>query len=524
MSERWVKRAALTLLLALLLTPPVYAWSNGGFSSNPSDPKYGTHDWIAEHALDWLLPEAKLWLVEHKAWFLYGTEIPDNPEGFFGIGDTQRHHVYYSLNGTLVDDSAARRANETFYKAFQNLVEGNHAVAAVYAGAMVHYISDVAVFSHVMGAGTGWGAEVHHEDFEKHVNSETSSYASSFNAYLIFDGDMVPPPSGIDYRNVFPPGAGKIYTWNGEMLRSPAYYATLWVAFDATFDLSRGNLTCKWMDVAYNWSNPLFVERVGCLLNKAVNMAADALYALYLKSKLYVNGLNEKDLVFASFLSPVKGDATTPVIYLNGTAFNSGIFIAAPRNTSLSYSFAEIVQTANPAKRYVLYGASDDYRAESCNSTGTVQLTDQTLLSAFCAEEFRCTFNVKGLGEDAVGKVLGIYWVNKREEYTAQDFPVTTWVSKEYIIDIARTVASSKLGKTYRLKGNYTEAIAELSEPKTITLEYEAAVEATPPSQPSPTWQLPSPEAAFSALAVIILLATLLLALRSLFKETFEGT
>jgi hypothetical protein len=30
----------------------VSGWSNGGYSANPSNPDYGTHDWIAEHALD----------------------------------------------------------------------------------------------------------------------------------------------------------------------------------------------------------------------------------------------------------------------------------------------------------------------------------------------------------------------------------------------------------------------------------------------------------------------------------------
>jgi len=32
----------------------VSGWSNGGYSAAPANPDYGTHDWIAEHALDWL--------------------------------------------------------------------------------------------------------------------------------------------------------------------------------------------------------------------------------------------------------------------------------------------------------------------------------------------------------------------------------------------------------------------------------------------------------------------------------------
>ncbi|MCS7114741.1 MAG: hypothetical protein N0A00_05010 [Candidatus Bathyarchaeota archaeon] len=45
----------LTFLLGLfILVTEAYAWSNGGYSSNSLEPDYGTHDWIAEHALDWL--------------------------------------------------------------------------------------------------------------------------------------------------------------------------------------------------------------------------------------------------------------------------------------------------------------------------------------------------------------------------------------------------------------------------------------------------------------------------------------
>jgi len=45
-------------ILLFLITPAfmadVWAWSNGGFSADPSNPDYGTHDWIAQHALDWM--------------------------------------------------------------------------------------------------------------------------------------------------------------------------------------------------------------------------------------------------------------------------------------------------------------------------------------------------------------------------------------------------------------------------------------------------------------------------------------
>ncbi len=50
----------LACLLALLLAgfaPGVSAWSNGGYSDDPYNPDYGTHDYLLEHALN-MLPAA----------------------------------------------------------------------------------------------------------------------------------------------------------------------------------------------------------------------------------------------------------------------------------------------------------------------------------------------------------------------------------------------------------------------------------------------------------------------------------
>ncbi len=48
---------ALPLLLMIGLSSQAAAWSNGGHSADPSNPDYGTHDRIAEHALDGLPAE-----------------------------------------------------------------------------------------------------------------------------------------------------------------------------------------------------------------------------------------------------------------------------------------------------------------------------------------------------------------------------------------------------------------------------------------------------------------------------------
>ncbi len=46
---------AYVLILLLCCCHPAGTLSNGGYSDDPANPDYGTHDWIAQHALD-LLP------------------------------------------------------------------------------------------------------------------------------------------------------------------------------------------------------------------------------------------------------------------------------------------------------------------------------------------------------------------------------------------------------------------------------------------------------------------------------------
>jgi hypothetical protein len=250
----------LYFIFLLSSSPLISAWSNGGFSQDPSQPDYGTHDWIAQHALDWLPVEEKQYLLNSLAAYLYGTELPDNGQASDGIGDTSKHHVYFASDGALADESAAARANATYTQTLNYLLTGNLTMAAKYAGVMSHYLADMAVFGHVMGASTDWGAETHHSDYENYVNGKTSSYNADFNDFLSFDGNL--------------------------SLVS-AYNATVSLAYDTTFDA--GTLTCLWMDQHYNWNDQTFRNRAGASLNLAVNYLTDILHMLYVAYQGTVN-------------------------------------------------------------------------------------------------------------------------------------------------------------------------------------------------------------------------------------------
>jgi len=254
------------VLVVILSSRPASAWSNGGPSSSTSAPRFGTHDWIAQHALDWIPVTEKQFLEDNLNAFLYGTELPDFADaiGGDGIGDTQDHHLYYHSDGRLQDDAAARRARDTFSTALDRLRAGDYPSAAKWAGTMAHYIGDLGVFGHVMGAPTDWGTENHHDDYETYVKDRTTSYASSYDTALAFDGNL---------ENL------------------SAYDATLRLAHDTTFDDSGQDHTALWMDQNYDWSNSAFNARVGRSLSLSVNAVADVLHTLWVEAGKPVGGI-----------------------------------------------------------------------------------------------------------------------------------------------------------------------------------------------------------------------------------------
>ena len=235
-----------------------FCWSNGGYSSTPAQPVYGTHDWIAQHALDWLPSQEKQYLQDNLQAYLYGTELPDNNQAPDHIGDTSKHHVYFRSNGSLQEDFAAVRASEEYQIALNYLNSGDYSNAAKTAGMMSHYIADVAVFAHVMGSATDWGAETGnvHSNYESYVNTRTSEYIDTYNSYLSYDGTLV---------------------------SLTVYDATLNVARDTTFD-NGGSYNCTWMNQNYDTSNPTYWNRAGESLNLAVNTLTDVLHTLYISS------------------------------------------------------------------------------------------------------------------------------------------------------------------------------------------------------------------------------------------------
>jgi len=227
----------LVLLLAIGIQPQTSAWSNGGYSSDPDHPDYGTHDWIADKALAIQTMDASFLKTTYHARFLLGTEAPDNTAY---IGDSTNHHVYYYSSGDLQDGKSAIRASQMYQIALGYLASQDLGNAAYYIGAMTHYVADVGVFGHTMGSGTDWGTEDHHSDYEDFIQSMTGSLNS---------------PTGVS------------------LCDSDAYAATLDLADKITFG---GGVIMPniWMDTNYDWTNSTFVTSAMASLNSSVAAVA----------------------------------------------------------------------------------------------------------------------------------------------------------------------------------------------------------------------------------------------------------
>jgi hypothetical protein len=227
---------------------PTYAWSNGGYSTDINNPVYGTHDFILEKAINMLPSEMKNKININIAY--YGSETPDCYKNIYCIGDVASHHVYYYSNESVQADSGAVRAREEYDLAKSYLQSNDTYNFSLHLGAMSHYISDLSVFGHTMGAKTDWGAEVHHSAYESYMNNHLSSFGN-----VVFDGNV----ENID-----------------------AYNTTLKLAKETTFDA--GIYTNKWMDANYGWTNSLFTERTQSLINSNANILSDTIYSLMIEN------------------------------------------------------------------------------------------------------------------------------------------------------------------------------------------------------------------------------------------------
>ncbi|OLS15494.1 MAG: hypothetical protein RBG13Loki_0889 [Promethearchaeota archaeon CR_4] len=201
---RWTKKNAVLATVMVILTATIpfidsgSAWKNGSYAYNSASYSYsddfGTHDWVAEAALNALYSVDKSnwqWLMDRKTIFLVGTEAPDNSgvsmtldgTAVSGFGDTTKHHIYFNEDGTISnnEDDAAIRAKTVGDLADVAMDADKYDLAAFYLGTMTHYIADMGVFCHVAENNVAphyLDFDKNHTEFEDYVGSRTNNHAN----------------------------------------------------------------------------------------------------------------------------------------------------------------------------------------------------------------------------------------------------------------------------------------------------------------------------------------------------------
>ncbi len=241
-----------SILLVVAFLAPVMAWNNGDATGDfdvyatdalvnwwKDSKHYGTHDWIAEAALEAVLndddarakwvdnEESLFWTDRRKMIYLIGTEAPDlsslklklNNYIVRGVGDRRRHKIYfYDFNeGSSFSMQPHRNTNIAHdirrYTEFakDSLKEGRCDLAAYYIGFLMHYIGDFTCFFHtlkyddnieVLKDGVSRSAYWDlHGRFETIVQKATSTSGSARDDYFDYDVefDVGTLDLGLDY-------------------------------------------------------------------------------------------------------------------------------------------------------------------------------------------------------------------------------------------------------------------------------------------------------------------------------------
>ncbi len=297
---------ALLAVLALLviLTPGhICAWSNGAVvdfcgqpfayveegESGPERGTMGTHDFLAESALNWVKstvvdPYVWSWLDGNRFYYYLGTEAPDiaKVQNCIGMtpaeqdewGDTTYHHIYLQQDGRPCsgEDDAADRAQECLDAATAALEDCQYARAAFYFGAMTHYVADMSMFAHVLDDTACYRTYTNQEEDPCHAPLED------------WVDDLIQDTQGTAFTLMFD---GEFRVWDAV---KPAYYAALENARItdqgnfADIDPQRRGYTrdCAWMmEHCRDYYDPDFFMSLQDSLSRAANYIADLIPAAW---------------------------------------------------------------------------------------------------------------------------------------------------------------------------------------------------------------------------------------------------
>lgn len=252
----------LSVLVSVMLLPSVLAWGNGmSVLNNPTfansvsgwtkSNMYGTHDYLAQLALEFLPDDEKAW-VSNVALF-YGTELPDSSGYDESINDRSAQHVYFDTTGVVTDDLLANRSMKKYESVINELRNGVNSMASKFAGAILSYVSDAGLFSRVLKDPQN-GLRYEGNVLIMMTVYPSEKFQDAYGSYIKFDGQL-------------------------EMI-SP-YDAVMKVAKATYMGKNDGSCSAEWMDENYDPENQQFIACAGRNLNNAVNAMADVMHTMY---------------------------------------------------------------------------------------------------------------------------------------------------------------------------------------------------------------------------------------------------
>jgi len=253
----------LTVLVSvMLLLPSVLAWGNGmsvfgnptfanSVSSWQKSSMYGTHDYLAQLALNFLPEDERAW-ISNVALF-YGTELPDSSGYDESINDRSAQRVYFDTNGVVTDDLLANRSMKKYESVINELRNGVNSMASKSAGVILSYVSDAGLFSRVLENPQN-GLRYEGNVLVMTTVYQSQKFEDAYGSYIKFDDQL-------------------------EMI-SP-YDAVMKVAKATYIGKNDGSCTAEWMDENYDPEDPQFIACAGRNLNNAVNAMADVMHTMY---------------------------------------------------------------------------------------------------------------------------------------------------------------------------------------------------------------------------------------------------
>jgi len=264
------------LLALLVLIMPAYGWGNGlSFFDDPiytddinfwqRTTMYGTHDYLAEYALEFLPEEEKEWISQK--YYYYGTELPDGSTLFDEhLSNYVAQHLEFDQLGNVVDDSLADMAMRPYDSAVNSLSDGKTGTASTRVGTINAYIQNAGLFSRVITAKNG----------------------ANFEGFILPKTDIVYPSD--EFEDLF----GYYIEFDGALETISPYDAIMRIGRGTYMGKKDGTCSAQWMDDNYDTENAEWIACAGRNFNNIINAEADVLHTIYMAA----NGLEYEEYAY----------------------------------------------------------------------------------------------------------------------------------------------------------------------------------------------------------------------------------